>query len=93
MKIINIKKEDPSKYGDNYVYIGRPSKFGNPFKIGPDGSRETVVKKYEEYIRNNKELIDSLPELKGKTLGCFCNTSYELCHGEVLIKLVKEFCE
>jgi hypothetical protein len=38
MKIIHIKTEDPLKYGDDYVYIGRPSKFGNPFQIGPDGA-------------------------------------------------------
>jgi hypothetical protein len=28
------------------VYIGRPSKWGNPFVIGRDGSREEVIEKY-----------------------------------------------
>ncbi|MDQ5843653.1 MAG: DUF4326 domain-containing protein [Thermoproteota archaeon] len=27
------------------VYIGRPSKWGNPFKIGKDGSREEVIQR------------------------------------------------
>jgi len=86
-KIVNCKTE---KYD---IFIGRPSKWGNPFRIGPDGGREMVIKKYEEYIRNKPELIQSLSELKGKTLGCFCTTSYQACHGEVLIKLIEEFCK
>lgn len=90
MKIINIKYEDISKYGDNYVYIGRPSKWGNPFTIGPDGGRDMVIRKYEDYIRGNPELIQSLPELKDMTLGCWCYP--ESCHGDVLVKLVSEFC-
>ena len=28
------------------VYIGRPSKWGNPYVIGPDGTREQVIAKY-----------------------------------------------
>ena len=29
------------KYGDPYdVYVGRPSKWGNPFLIGRDGTEE-----------------------------------------------------
>lgn len=69
------------------VYIGRPSKWGNPFTIGKDGTREEVIAKYLEYILNNDELMDALPELKGKRLGCWCAPL--LCHGDVL----KELCE
>ena len=29
------------------IYIGRGSKWGNPFRIGPDGDRATVISKYE----------------------------------------------
>ena len=70
------------------VYIGRGSKWGNPFKIGKDGNRDEVIAKYEEYIRNNTELLNALPELKNKVLGCFCRPKD--CHGDVLIKLLKE---
>lgn len=81
-RIVNCKRD---KYD---VYIGRPSKWGNPFQIGPDGDRETVIAKFNFYIRNNRKLLADLPELKGKTLGCHC---YPLpCHGEVLLELLKE---
>lgn len=37
------------------VYIGRPSYFGNPFVIGPDGNREEVYNKYLEYAIEKME--------------------------------------
>jgi hypothetical protein len=76
---------------ENYdVYIGRPSKWGNPFVIGTDGTRALVIEKYESWIRNNPDLLKDLHELKGKTLGCWC--SPRACHGDVLVKLVEEMC-
>lgn len=67
------------------VYIGRPSKWGNPFVIGVHGTREEVIAKYEEWIQTQPELLAALPELRGKTLGCFCAPLP--CHGDVLAKL------
>jgi len=64
------------------VYIGRPSKWGNPFSIGKDGPREDVINKYYQYLLKNKSLMSDLPELKGKILGCWC--SPKECHGDVL---------
>lgn len=72
------------------VYIGRPSKWGNPFVIGKDGDRDEVIRKYEKYVRNSPALLASLSELRGKVLGCWCYPLH--CHGEVLLKLIKEFC-
>ncbi len=81
MKVVHCKKE---KYD---VYIGRPSKWGNPFTIGKDGTREEVIEKYRKYILSNKELMKLLPELKGKVLGCWCSPNK--CHGDVLIELIE----
>lgn len=69
------------------VYIGRGSKWGNPFKIGPDGNRQEVIAKYREWIQSQPELMASLPELDGKTLGCFCKP--KACHGDVLVELLR----
>ena len=66
------------------VYIGRPSKWGNPYKIGPDGSRAEVLSKYTEYIIHSQVIMD-IDELTGKTLGCWCKPL--LCHGDVLLEL------
>lgn len=66
------------------IYIGRGSIWGNPFIIGKDGNREEVIEKYEEYLVNSPELLKKLPELRGKTLACFC--APKACHGDVLAK-------
>jgi len=70
------------------IYIGRGSKWGNPFYIGSDGTREEVIKKYRTWILNQPELLESLYELKDKVLGCWCKP--KACHGDVLVELVKE---
>ena len=82
MKVVNLKVD---KYD---VYIGRGSKWGNPFVLLNEDERNEVIEKYEEYIRGRKDLMDSLYELDGKVLGCYCKP--RKCHGDVLIKLRKE---
>ena len=66
------------------VYIGRPGKWGNPYKIGKDGSREEVIVKYEDYLVHSSLLLD-IDELTNKVLGCWCKPLP--CHGDVLLKL------
>lgn len=69
----------------NDIFIGRPSKWGNPFKIGPDGTREEVVDRYRYWIEDQPHLLAALPELKGRRLVCFCAPLP--CHGDVLAEL------
>lgn len=82
MKVVHCKR---APYD---IYIGRPSKWGNPFAIGVDGNRAEVIRKYEEWIRTRPHLMADLHELRGKVLGCWC--APKPCHGDVLIKLVEE---
>ncbi len=70
------------------VFVGRPSCWGNPFILGVHGTRGEVIEKYEEWIRTQPQLMAKLPELKGKTLACFC--APRACHAEVLIRLIEE---
>ncbi len=67
------------------VYIGRGSKWGNPFVIGKDGTRDEVIAKYNNYLKDNKYLLGCLSELKDKDLVCFCSPC--ACHGDILISL------
>ena len=80
MRVVHCKKEPYD------VYIGRPSKWGNPFTIGKDGTREEVIQKYSEWAKT-QDL--PLHEIRGKALGCWCAPN--ACHGDVLIKLVEDF--
>lgn len=88
-KIVHCKKEPYD------IYIGRPSKWGNPFshKEGTlakykTNTRQEAVNKYYIWITKGegKFLLDDLDELRGKVLGCWCKP--KSCHGDILIKLV-----
>jgi hypothetical protein len=70
------------------VYVGRPSKWGNPFVVGRDGTRMEVIARYERWLVAQPELLAALPELAGKTLGCWC--APKACHGVVLGRLASE---
>ena len=93
-KILGISCENDS----DIVYCGRKNFMGgwklkesiwaNPFKVSDYCNNETACLKYEEYIRNNEELLSNLKDLVGKKLACWCFP--EPCHCEVLIKLMKE---
>ena len=52
-------------------------------------TREEAVEKYREWIQTQPELLKRIPELKGKTLGCFCKP--KSCHGDVLVELANNF--
>ena len=67
------------------IYIGRGSKWGNPFRIGPDGDRATVVAKYGRWLRDQHHLLRALDELRGHDLVCFCAPL--ACHGDLLLWL------
>jgi len=68
------------------VYIGRGSKWGNPFRIGKDGNRTEVIEKYRQWIETKSDLLNSLKELDGLVLGCHCKP--QPCHGDVLVELL-----
>ncbi len=80
MRVYNKRSAHPT----DAVYVGRPTKWGNPFVIGRHGNREQVVSQYEQYLLSNEDLMNSLHELKGKSLICWC--APQACHADVLIK-------
>ena len=92
-KVVHCKKESYD------VYIGRPSKWGNPFSHKPGiaiwhtKTVEEAIEKYEDYLLGSTNLLKSLPELKGKILGCWCSPGR--CHGDILYKYANyyEICE
>ena len=101
-KLVRIKRNKNGIVRSCDLYIGRAcyyggwalpqSKWHNPFTVKQYGSVEKVCEMYLEYIINS-DLIHDLPELGGKTLGCWCDPPKEMngfyCHGCVLIQLYK----
>lgn len=71
---------------NNAVYIGRGSKWGNPYIINQHGNRAEVIAKYRSYLSEHPELIAAAKvELAGKNLICFC--APHACHGDILLEI------
>jgi hypothetical protein len=75
------------------VYIGRPSKWGNPYTHLAGKTRaqfhvdtvEEAVTAYRRWVMAQPELVAALPELRGQDLICWCKPGP--CHGDVLLEL------
>ncbi len=95
LKVINMPKVlNKYKHGIPFgsVYIGRPSKWGNPFTIGKDGTRDEVIRKHKEWIYSNPSMIATIKnELRNKDLVCFCYP--QACHGDTLLSIANETVE
>ena len=78
-RVVHCKREQ------HHVYIGRPSKWGNPFAVGKDGTRAECIARYEQRLRHDAGLLAALEELRGLVLGCWC--APRACHGDVLMRV------
>ena len=78
------------RLGQYDVYVGRPSKFGNPFVLMAGYTREEVVAKYRAKIEADPDMQRmAREELRGKRLGCWCRPPEGfqgrlMCHGQIL---------
>jgi len=89
------------KMPENTVYVGRPTKWGNPFIVGKPGGAFSALVKNQRHawllfrsiaVDNTKLIAAAQAELKGKNLACFCplpTAPYEqdCCHASVLLEL------
>lgn len=82
--VVNIRTERCD------VFVGRPSKWGNPFKLGYHGDRNNVLSLYREWLEAKVGTRDDLIaqaklELRGKKLGCYCAPLD--CHASILAEI------
>ena len=87
MKVLN-KYRDNCALWSNGINIMRGSRWGNPFIVGVDGTREEVVRLFEEYafwrIRVQPKWLEPL---KDKDIVCCCAPAP--CHGDVIVDILK----
>lgn len=79
------------RIGPDAVYIGRPSRYGNPFIMKQEKDRDRACDFFEEWIMKDEQkyLRDEIKQkLKGKDLFCFC--SPKRCHGETVMRIANE---
>lgn len=85
---IQRKRTKGWKMPSNTVYVGRPTKWGNPYQLCGDGSvksREALIYRYRGWLVNVGR-IEQIGELRGKNLACFCPLD-QPCHADVLLEI------
>lgn len=78
------------------IYVGRPTKWGNPFVISEERDARDAVLAFHSWLTvdgvtagipdEKKKILESLEELRGKDLACWCPIG-QPCHADVLLKL------
>ena len=88
-KRIQLRRTKGWRLPDNAVVVSRPTKWGNPFRIGVHGTREECVRQFCKFIISDDPKAESLrralPELRGRDLACWCPPGP--CHADVLIEM------
>jgi len=87
-KMAKVLNRRTDKIPPDAIYVGRPSKWGNPFSIGKHGTREQVITAYMAYFALNTKLQEDLYELAEKDLVCWCSPLP--CHADVLLELAEK---
>lgn len=97
-KRIQRKRTRGWRMPDGAVYVGRPTKWGNPLCVNESvgRTRETVLDFYRKYIENAIATYRlncdpqyrglNIEELRGKDLACWCSLD-KPCHADVLLEL------
>lgn len=92
---VQRKRTNGWKMPDNTVYVGRPGKWGNPFKVGMDGigTNQNAVDAYKNWINHDISgivtKIYAERDLKGHNLACFCALD-QPCHADVLLEIANQ---
>ena len=83
-KRIQRKRTKGWRMPPNTVYVGRGSKWGNPYV----GSK--AVSLYRAHIAMlSQEILSMLEELRGKNLACWCSLD-KPCHADILLEIANE---
>lgn len=86
---IQLSRKKGWRLPPNTVVVSRPSMWGNPFKVGRDGTAQECVDKYQQNIGLlTYSIVQSLivQRLRGKNLACWCPLD-KPCHADVLLEI------
>lgn len=90
-KRIQRKRTKGWRMPEGAVYVGRPTRWGNPFTVTPDHDAKACVREFRHYVlgRLSSGVGYPLRELRGKDLACWCPLD-QPCHADVLLELANQ---
>jgi hypothetical protein len=105
MKRIQRKRTQGYRMPKNAKYVGRPTRWGNPFdwrdylgfRTTKRQARQWAVDDYRRWLDGKirqwpgarHRTLEHLEELRGFDLACWCELS-DACHADILIELLEE---
>ena len=92
-KRVQRKRTKGLRMPPNTVYVGRGSRWGNPYRVGHEATSKQHAKElFVESVRqpHNQRFVDEIKrELRGKDLSCWCYLD-DPCHGDVLLEVANQ---
>lgn len=85
---IQLRRKKGFRLPPNTINVARPGKWGNPYKIGVDGTREEVIDLFRHHHGMFEQFSHSQikKELRGKNLACWCPLD-KACHASILLEI------
>ncbi|MFG1659037.1 DUF4326 domain-containing protein [Micromonospora chersina] len=88
---IQRKRVKGWRWPEGAVYVGRPTKWGNPYRVTDRNSaeaREAAVNRYREIFDNGPADLRATvrEQLAGRDLLCWCRLD-QPCHADVLLEI------
>lgn len=99
---LQLRRSKGWRMPENTVKVDRTTKWGNPYKVGEDGTAAECVDLYRallsgylcltskatlELQRKSVAVVAAChEELRGKNLGCWCRAD-KPCHADVLLEV------
>lgn len=93
MKRIQRKRTKGWKMPRNTVYVGRPSKWGNPYRFNSlSRGNKIMMYKQDLFMNSDHEIDELIKPLKGKNLACWCPLVDDKgnkvpCHADILLEI------
>ena len=71
------------------VYVGRPTKWGNPFTVEDHGHHGARYRHWQWLQEPEQaDLVAAIrTELRGKDLACWCREGLLCCHADTLLRI------
>lgn len=100
-KRVQLSRKKGWRMPENTVSVARPGRWGNPYRVGLDGTAEECVGLFRDWAVNVLEYEDELGDrewlssLRGKDLACWCPLTDKHgnpvpCHADVLLELANK---
>lgn len=100
IRVVNRHLDRECVEGGCRVYVGRPSELGNPFKIGRDGTRDEVIRKYRRWLwerirSNDAAVVGQMERLiaiaREQPLELACHCSPASCHADIIASALRSW--